>query len=367
MRPPLHLESDPIMGLATPPGSSAVAVLRLSGPNLLPSLLPLFSTPSGNALEVGDFTPRKLRLLYFLDYDDAPPLDQVLVVYFPAPHSATGEDQVEIHPHGSPVILSRMMERLLEVGFRTARPGEFSRRAYLNGKMDLVQAEALMGLIEASSLRAAREASRQLAGSLSERLGAIRGELVALLSHLEAGLDFPDEEISPDNQAVIAERLAQVLASLQEMLSSAQTGRHLSEGFQLVIMGRPNVGKSSLFNRLIGQDRAIVTPLPGTTRDLIENQLIIDGIPVLLVDSAGIRSQAEEIEQEGIRRAKAKAQGADGVLFVGEAHLGLQEEEELMLGGLDPERLIVVWNKGDLCSPLPDPTRVNPPSPPQTP
>ncbi|MEO5376911.1 MAG: tRNA uridine-5-carboxymethylaminomethyl(34) synthesis GTPase MnmE [Magnetococcus sp. DMHC-6] len=353
MRSPLQLDQDSIVALATPPGMSAVAILRLSGVIVLPLIIPFLRFPSGGTVGSDFFTPRMLHRLNFIDPDHNAILDHVLIVYFPAPFSFTGEDVVEIQGHGSPVVLSRMLEIFASVGIRAAAPGEFSRRAYLNGKMDLVQAESLMRLIEASSLRAAREATRHMEGDLSERLKGMRHELLTILSHLEASLDFSEDEIDPLGTQVLKGSLMGVVERLEHLLAHSLAGQHLRDGFDLVLVGRPNVGKSSLFNRLAGKDRAIVTSIPGTTRDLNEFRLMIDGVAINLVDTAGLRRDGCEIEREGIRRALARMQEADGVLFVAEAHTGMMPEEEALLSEWSGPKTLLVWNKADLLPPSP--------------
>ncbi|MBF0455672.1 MAG: tRNA uridine-5-carboxymethylaminomethyl(34) synthesis GTPase MnmE [Magnetococcales bacterium] len=341
------LSNDTIAALATPPGRSGVAVIRISGTGVWPKLASLLRHPNGKLV---DSTPPSPRLMQRLDFVEPNQqiLDQTLVVFFPGPHSFTGEDQVEIHGHGSPVVVARMMERLAELMIRPAQPGEFSKRAFLNGKSDLAQAEALMNLINAASLRAAREAARQMEGSLSKRLLNNRSILLEALAHLEATLDFADEDIDPDDQKAIIRRLTQVSEDLGTLLQGAVLGRQLSEGFDLAIVGRPNVGKSSLFNRLSGQDRAIVTSQPGTTRDLLESGIEIHGIPIRLIDTAGLRHTQERIEQEGIRRAKERLQEADGVLLLLDSGTGILPEDLIIAQSAPIDRTLIVWNKVDL-------------------
>ncbi|MBF0461469.1 MAG: tRNA uridine-5-carboxymethylaminomethyl(34) synthesis GTPase MnmE [Magnetococcales bacterium] len=349
MRSPLTLESDIIAGLATPPGSSGVAVIRLSGPGLPELLLPLLRHPHGKPLSPAWFQPRLLHRLDLFDPVADTLLDQALVVYFPAPHSFTGEPQMEIQCHGAPVVVARLLALLTAVGIRMARPGEFSRRAYQHGKLDLTQAEALMALIHASTLRAAREAARQLQGSLATAVGAVREGLLDLLVQVEADLDFADEEIDPATDTLLQHRLTAILTRLATLTQGAALGQHWQDGLDWVIAGQPNVGKSSLYNRLVGRDKAIVTAIPGTTRDLNEHRLEWQGIPVLLVDTAGLRSTEELVEQEGIRRAQERIAQADGVLLLYDAQAGLAVSEQQLAQKLGSERVILVANKGDLC------------------
>ena len=356
----LSLESDLIAGLATPPGRAGVAVIRLSGPNLPQHILPLFRHPQQKHLTSASFTPRHMHRINIIDTDGKTIIDQSLVVFFPAPHSFTGESQIEIHCHGSPVVISQIFAILTTLQVRMAKPGEFSRRAFLHGKMDLTQAEALMALIHASTLQAAREANRQLQGSLKSSIESLRERLLDVLAQVEAELDFSDEEIDPDNENQLLEKVIRVRTDLEQLLKGAAWGERLQNGFELVMAGLPNVGKSSLFNLLIGRDKAIVTEIPGTTRDLNEHHIEIQGIPVLLVDTAGIRTTEAVVEQEGIRRAKQRIQQADGVLLVYDARVGLSENELQLIHEIENDRLILVANKIDLCQTAKNP-RIDPP------
>ncbi|MBF0144247.1 MAG: tRNA uridine-5-carboxymethylaminomethyl(34) synthesis GTPase MnmE [Magnetococcales bacterium] len=343
------VDTDGICGLATPVGSGAVGVIRVSGPGCLRGMLPLLRRPGGGACGVGDFEPRKLVRADICDGLSGGILDQLLVVCFPAPHSFTGEEVVELHGHGSPVVLERILRQLVAAaGLRLARPGEFSKRAFLNGKMDLIQAEAVMRLIGAGSLRAAREATRQLGGGLSRRLGGIRARLVEVLAEVEACLDFADEEIETADGDELCRRLDPVIAELESLLAGSAFGRRLREGFELVLVGRPNVGKSSLFNRLLGRDKAIVTPLAGTTRDLNEGCFEVAGVVVTVVDTAGFWESADPVEREGMRRARGRMAGADGLWVVAEAQEGLVAGDWEILAEVESSRMAVVFNKADL-------------------
>ncbi|MEO5363400.1 MAG: tRNA uridine-5-carboxymethylaminomethyl(34) synthesis GTPase MnmE [Magnetococcus sp. DMHC-8] len=353
MRSPVAVEADLIAGLATPPGCAGVAVVRLSGPELPTRLLPLLRHPRGTPLGSDWFKPRYMHRLDLFDPEGEAVLDEVLAVYFPAPHSFTGEAQMEIHCHGAPVVVARLLALLTQLGVRMARPGEFSRRACQNGKWDVTRAEALMALIHSATLRAAREAARQLQGSLAETLGMVREGLLELLVQVEMGLDFADEEVELLERAVLQERLQAVGGALSRLTEGALLGRQWQDGLDLVIAGRPNVGKSSLFNRLAGRDKAIVTAVPGTTRDLNEHPLALAGVPVLLVDTAGLRQTAEPVEQEGIRRARERMRTADGVLLLYDARTGLTDDEQRWAEELGRERIILVANKLDLCAGIP--------------
>ncbi|CAK0748673.1 tRNA modification GTPase MnmE [uncultured Gammaproteobacteria bacterium] len=349
MHTPLALESDLIAGLATPPGSSGVAVVRLSGPSLPQALLPVLRHPRGAPLFPAWFKPRLLHRLDLFDPEVGALLDQALVVYFPAPHSFTGEAQMEIHCHGAPVVIARLLAILSTLGVRMARPGEFSRRAYQNGKLDLTRAEALMALIHASTLRAAREAARQLQGSLAVSVGAVRESLLELLVQVEAELDFADEELELTGDGGMLHRLCALRARLETLLQGATLGQHWQDGLDLVIAGPPNVGKSSVYNCLVGREKAIVTPVPGTTRDLNEHRLEMQGMPIVLVDTAGLRLTDDTVEQEGIRRARERIDQADGVLLLYDARYGIGVDGRQLAEELGPKRVILVGNKVDLC------------------
>ncbi|GAB0058575.1 tRNA modification GTPase MnmE [Candidatus Magnetaquicoccaceae bacterium FCR-1] len=345
---PTLLDDHPIAALVTSPGTSAVAIIRISGFQLLDRLYPILRHPNGYPVSHSDLIPRLLKRLNLIDPQTHQTLDQTMVVYFPAPHSYTGEEVVEIQGHGALVLIQRTLEILGEIGIRPAKPGEFTRRACMNGKLDLTQAEAIAALINASSMRAAREALRQLEGSLQQPIETLRERLLTVLAHVEASLDFADEDIDPLPSPMILQELSQATEALGKLLRGAPLGERLREGFHLVIIGRPNVGKSSLFNHLLGRKRAIVSPTPGTTRDCIESSLEIAGIPVILLDTAGLRTTDEPIEAEGIALTREKLRQADGVLMLLDAESGLTPEDQDLLNDVADSHAIVVWNKMDL-------------------
>ncbi|MBF0339851.1 MAG: tRNA uridine-5-carboxymethylaminomethyl(34) synthesis GTPase MnmE [Magnetococcales bacterium] len=344
------LEDPPIAALATPPGTSAVAIIRLSGTGVLEKLLPLLHHPNGTPATRDDLPPRLLKRFDILDPATSTPLDQTLVVFFPGPHSYSGEDVIEIQGHGSPVVVARILECLNMQGIRPAQPGEFTRRACLNGKMDLIQAEAVATLINASSLYSAREAVRQMEGVLSQRIIAVQERLLTVLAHVEAALDFAEDDPTALPTTMLLKELSAISEILGKLLRGAVFGMRLKEGFRLLIAGRPNVGKSSLFNRLLGRKRAIVSPTPGTTRDCIESFVEIHGVPVTLLDSAGLRETDEPVESEGIRLTREHLREADGVLVILDATSALEEEDRrLVQSVVDGDQAgIVVWNKLDL-------------------
>jgi len=307
----LSRRASPIAAIATPPGRGAVGIVRLSGQGLAP----LVQTLCGRV-------PEPRRALYTSLHDTAGGvIDHGLALYFPASHSYTGEDVLELQVHGGPVLLQLLLARCLEagadVGLRPAEPGEFTERAFLNGKLDLAQAEAVADLIDAGTEAAARSAARSLDGAFSRQVDALHGQLVELRLLVEATLDFPEEEIDFLQRADARGRLREIAQALDALLDGAHQGVLLRDGIQVVLAGQPNVGKSSLLNALAGAELAIVTPIPGTTRDRIAQSLQIEGVPLHVVDTAGLREQAgDEVERIGIGRSWQAIAAADAVLFL---------------------------------------------------
>lgn len=337
-------EPDLIAAVATAPGVGAIGVVRISGPGLRPLLIPLLGR---------DPEPRRALLANFLDHR-AQPIDEGLALYFPAPHSYTGEDMLELHGHGGPAVLQRLLKRCLELGARVAEPGEFTRRAFLNGKLDLAQAEAVADLIEARSAAAARSALRSLQGEFSAEIHALVAEVTTLRLLVEACIDFPEEGIEdlPPNTADA--RLKLLMDRVAVVESAARRGSLLREGARVALIGRPNVGKSSLLNRLAGEEVAIVTDLPGTTRDVIRQELLLEGIPIHVLDTAGLRDPGDPIERVGIERTRGVIERADLVLFVADVQEGLTAEDFKLLGELPSGIIrIVVLNKIDLNAATP--------------
>ena len=301
--------ADTICAVATPPGAGGLGIVRVSGP-----AVPVIAEAIAGQLPL----PRLATLSAFLDADGEV-IDAGIALYFPAPHSFTGEHVLELQGHGGRYILNRVMQRVLELGARVARPGEFSERAFLNDKIDLVQAEAIADLIESGSDAAARAALRSLQGDFSRRIQDVQEKLTGLRVFVESAIDFPDEEIDFLAESDVNERVEAVAQQLADLLAAARQGRLLRDGIVLAIIGRPNAGKSSLLNALSGQETAIVTEFPGTTRDVLREHIEIDGIPVHVADTAGIRDTVDVIEAEGVRRAREVLDQADIVLLVEDA------------------------------------------------
>ena len=329
---------DTIVAIATPPGRGGLGVVRISGPDALRCAQQL----TGHH----EFQPRHATLVRITGDET---FDRAVVTWFRAPASYTGEDVVEISAHGSPVLLQSIVRRAMETGARLAEPGEFTLRAYLSGRIDLVQAEAVNDLVNAVTPLQARSAFDQLEGTLTERIRRIDRELFELSASLEASLDFPEEGYHFIAPGSVAEAIGRVAASIHELLEGARTGRLIREGAQVVIVGRPNVGKSTLFNALVGAGRAIVTDIPGTTRDLLTERADVAGIPVTFVDTAGIRLDAADVvETEGVGRATQAARVADLVLVVIDGSTGVTASDATVMETTGAFNRIIVANKCDL-------------------
>ena len=305
--------NDTIAAISTPLGEGAIALLRVSGPGAVGLAEAVFRGKKSAAALAA-----RVQQLGAI-FDSGQKLDDVLLTVFRAPHSYTGEDTVEIACHGGVLVARRILELVLKGGARSAEPGEFTQRAYLNGKMDLTQAEAVMDLITAQTDLALRAATEQLEGRLGEHIRALRERLLGLLAHVEAFIDFPDEDIDPDTGDALLQKLTAVRNEIEALLATAGQGRVLREGVRTVIYGAPNVGKSSLLNLLLGYERAIVSARPGTTRDVIEEVISLRGYPLRLVDTAGIRESDDEVEREGMARTRRQVERADLVLQVVDA------------------------------------------------
>ncbi|HEX7062646.1 MAG TPA: tRNA uridine-5-carboxymethylaminomethyl(34) synthesis GTPase MnmE [Woeseiaceae bacterium] len=329
---------DTIVAPATPPGVGGIAVVRISGP-AVPDI--------GRAMLGALPAPRQAAYRGFRDAEGEL-LDRGIALYFPAPHSFTGEPVLELQGHGGPVVVAALADAAIALGARRAAPGEFSERAFLNGRLDLAQAEAIADLVASGSAQAARAALRSLSGDFSRAVDALAAQLTELRVHVEAAIDFPEEEIDFLSDAALTARLQACAEAFASLLERARAGRALADGFRVVIVGRPNAGKSSLLNRLAGQEAAIVTEVAGTTRDVLRERIDLDGLVVELVDTAGLRSDPDRIEAEGIRRAREALASADAVLVLRDASAGPD-------GGLPPDEplpagvpVLLVDNKIDL-------------------
>ncbi|MGA1983493.1 MAG: tRNA uridine-5-carboxymethylaminomethyl(34) synthesis GTPase MnmE [Acidobacteriaceae bacterium] len=397
----MNPDPDTIVAVSTPPGRGGIGIVRLSGPRALEIVSPLLrlnhpltanrarfghlldlKVPQGfslgspaptpvegalapGAIHTSNLEPRPSNL------GEAPPLDEIVATFFAAPHSYTAEDLVEIAAHGSPVLLEHIVRQCCLRGARLAEPGEFTQRAFLSGRIDLTQAEAVHDLIASSTLEQARLAARQLSGSLAHSIAPIKASLVALIATLEAGIDFAEDDIDVLPAAEISARIAAIHAPFAALERTFATGRVIRDGFSLAIVGRPNAGKSSLFNQLVQRDRAIVTASPGTTRDLVTETIAIDGIPVHLIDTAGLRDSSDEAEALGIAKSHQAMASADVVLLVLDAPalaanpaLASEDlailarhasEDRAILAAGAPSTLLLVLNKIDL---LPNPSQI---------
>jgi tRNA modification GTPase len=337
--------TDTIVAAATPPGRGGIGIVRVSGPKV----------PEIAAVMLGELPlPRRATLARFSDAGHEP-IDAGLALFFPAPHSYTGEHILELHGHGGVRVLEALVARVAELGARRALPGEFTQRAFLNNKLDLAQAEAIADLIEAGSREAARAAMRSLQGEFSAMVRGLTEAVIDLRTYVEAAIDFPEEEIDYLADRQLEARFDSLRAHFDAVEQSARQGRLLRDGMTVVIAGRPNAGKSSLLNRLAGYEAAIVTPIPGTTRDIVRERIDIDGMPLAVLDTAGLREEADLVEAEGIRRAHAEMRRADRVLFVIDAvddpQAAAYTEEKSRLPADVPVTLLL--NKCDLAAGIP--------------
>lgn len=329
--PSLH---DIIAAIATPPGRGAVGIVRVSGEGSLGLVSRLWKGKSPLSLGRNSFTYGRIVS------ESGESLDEALLLAFKGPNSYTGQDSAELHTHGSPAVLRKVLQTLIEAGARPAGPGEFTLRAYLNGKMDLAQAESVLSLVESESDAARRQALRGLSAGLSAKIQALSDVLFDLLAHIQAWLDYPEEGVEP---AEVRARLEPVLTEVRHLLATAPAGRIAQKGARIALIGAPNAGKSSLLNALLGYSRAIVTPVPGTTRDYLEAPLEIAGVPITAIDTAGVRQTEDLVEKSGVERALQIAQEADLVLYLADSSQPQTEVPDLL-----PERTIQVATKADL-------------------
>ncbi|RMH03734.1 MAG: tRNA uridine-5-carboxymethylaminomethyl(34) synthesis GTPase MnmE [Aquificota bacterium] len=332
-------QREPIVAIATPYGESAIGVIRLSGGGVWERIKDLILIKRGPK-------PRYAHLVKVKDFDGSV-LDEGILIYYPSPHSYTGEDMIELFLHGNPLILKKTLELFMSKGIRLAQPGEFTKRAFLNGKMDMLQAEAVADLISARSELALKCAQRQLQGELSQKINSLREKLLELLAYVEADIEFSEEDIPTLTKDQIINMLSSVIEKIEELLKTVNTGEFIRKGINLAIVGKPNVGKSSLFNAMLGEERAIVTPIPGTTRDYLQESLTIKGVPVNLIDTAGIRYTQDPVESIGIERSLQKLKSAHLVLFVLDASMPPEEEDRHIYSMVKDLKHLVVLNKID--------------------
>ena len=333
---------DSIVALSTPLGRGGIGIVRVSGPDALTVLRRL------TAGQCTDPEPNYLALRAIIDPFTEEKVDQALVCFFKAPHSFTGEDVVEFHCHGSPVLLRRILDTILRLDVRLANPGEFSLRAVMNGRLQLTQAEAIRDLIDAQTDAAAQQATRQLGGEISHRLQPAKDQLLRIIVRLESSLEFVEDDLPELEQKEIEFALAALRLDLRSLANTFVRGRLLHEGLKVALVGRPNAGKSSLFNRLLGHERAIVTEVPGTTRDTISEPIGWDGIPITLIDTAGMRATNDHVESLGVERTRRAAADADLLVIVVDGAEPLTKEDELVLDDASGKLHVIAVNKSDL-------------------
>lgn len=337
---------DTIAAISTPSGRGGIGVVRLSGPASLQIAASICKSQVAMPLD----NPNLAQFARIVDPDTEEVIDEIVVTYFKAPRSYTGEDVIELSCHGSPVILGRVLQMTIERGARIAEPGEFTFRAFLNKRIDLVQAQAVRDLINAQTQYQARIAAKQLGGELSMRLTPLKDALVEVIVHLETSVEFVEEDIAPETAAILNSKLGGVIEALTQTADTFSFGHYVKEGFDLAIVGRSNVGKSSVFNRLIGNDRAIVTDLPGTTRDALYENTSIAGVPVRLIDTAGIRHTTDRVENIGIGRSRAAIADAEISLLVLDGSSPLHNDDVELLESVSETRRIIALNKNDLAT-----------------
>ena len=336
------LQSDTIVALATPPGRSGIGVIRVSGPGSLAILQKLIADESFNP------SPNFLTLRCVTDPASGKQLDQALVCFFKAPHSFTGDDIVEMHCHGSPILLRAIVDAVLQLDARMADPGEFSLRAVANGRMKLTEAEAIRDLIDAQTDVAVQQATRQMKGEISNRLQPAKDDLLKIIVRLESSLEFVEDDLPAVEQSQILDSLGRLVLDMKSLAGTFSRGKLIRDGIRVALIGRPNVGKSSLFNMLVGHGRAIVTDIPGTTRDTITESIGLDGVPLVLTDTAGLRASSDEIESIGVDRTKREAADSDLLLVVIDGSELLTAEDRAVLAEVGDRRHVIALNKSDL-------------------
>jgi len=345
--PQIYLPNeDTITAVATPIGEGGIAVVRISGKDAVGILEKIFKRTGEGAVK--DMSSHRLYRGYIVEPESGIRVDDVLAVLMKSPHSYTGEDVVEIHSHGGYIVPKRIVDLAIHAGARLAAPGEFSLRAFLNGRMDLAQAEAVVDVVNAQTEESLRWAELQLQGVLSKEIGEIKDKVIDILAEVEANVDFPEEGIDPIALDNMRKRALEACEGISRLLDTYEEGRILKYGVYTAIVGKPNVGKSSLLNSLLMKERAIVSPYPGTTRDFIEESIDVRGIPLKIVDTAGMRATVDEVEKVGVEFAKKKAEEAELIIAVLDGSLPIDEDDIEILRGLDGRKSIVAINKSDL-------------------
>jgi tRNA modification GTPase len=345
----MHID-DTVAAISTAPGEGGIGIIRISGKDSLNILDKVFKSKTNkNTMEFASYTIRYGRIV---EPEDNSVIDEVLVSYMKSPHTYTREDIVEINCHGGPIPVRKILELVLRNGARLAEPGEFTKRAFLNGRIDLAQAEAVIDMIRSKTEMSMEAAIRQLEGKLSKHLGSVKDKLVDLMSHIEASIDFPEEDVEEVLYDELYTECNIIINSLEHLIKSSETGKIIREGLNTIIIGKPNVGKSSLLNALIEENRAIVTDIPGTTRDIIEEHLNIKGIPVNIIDTAGIRETEDMIEKIGVEKTREYVNRADLVILVLDSSDKLSSEDEEIFEMIKNRKSIILINKVDLPSKL---------------
>lgn len=341
---------DTIAAISTPPGTGGIGIIRLSGKDVFSIVNPIFKGKKNQDLST--LRSHSIHYGHIIDKETSKAIDEVLVMVMKAPNTYTKEDIIEINCHGGIVSVRKVLEQVLRMGARLAEPGEFTKRAFLNGRIDLSQAEAVIDIIEAKTDMSLSTAMDQLEGSLSHRIGELREELIEMMAHIEAAIDYPEYDIEELGYDRVRKRIEDIRAKIHRLLDTADSGKILREGVKTAIVGKPNVGKSSLLNALLREQRAIVTNIPGTTRDVLEEYINISGIPFKLIDTAGIRETEDVVEQIGVSRSKDIIESADLIIMILDLSTSLTEEDKYIMDLIEDKKKLVLLNKTDLPAKL---------------
>ena len=341
---------DTIAAISTPPGTGGIGIIRLSGKDVFSIVNPIFKGKKNQDLST--VRSHSIHYGHIIDKETSKAIDEVLVMVMKAPNTYTKEDIIEINCHGGIVSVRKVLEQVLRMGARLAEPGEFTKRAFLNGRIDLSQAEAVIDIIEAKTDMSLSTAMDQLEGSLSHRIGELREELIEMMAHIEAAIDYPEYDIEELGYDRVRKRIEDIRAKIHRLLDTADSGKILREGVKTAIVGKPNVGKSSLLNALLREQRAIVTNIPGTTRDVLEEYINISGIPFKLIDTAGIRETEDVVEQIGVSRSKDIIESADLIIMILDLSTSLTEEDKYIMDLIEDKKKLVLLNKTDLPAKL---------------